>query len=127
MVKTDWDNVADFERHPKLSLKIGEQANVTFEDDGNFVSNAWRPAWSGVGRLPDKDALRDGGAKFPRDSHVFVVSVKGEKLEYWVGAKSFSTLRQLKRIRESGSQCRTGWLPLFPSQWFRGNDVSNHF
>ena len=85
MTKIEWDSVSDFERHPKLELKAGDSVNIKFEDDGTFVS---------------KKQLADTGAKFPRDSYVFVVSVGNERKEFWVGSQSYSVTRQLKRLRE---------------------------
>jgi hypothetical protein len=95
----DWDKTGQtFERHPKLSLKKGDKARVTFLDDGNEVSAS----------------LIKGD--FPRDSFVFVVELKesatgvqdkakielsaGDKAEFWISTKSFSLLKAMKELRK---------------------------
>lgn len=85
--------IQDFERHPLIEVKVGEKKKVTFEDDGNFVNAT---------------ALKNAGAKFPRDSHVFTVSLKGEKMEYWVAAQSYSVMKQLKRLRSENNNTLVG-------------------
>ena len=88
-----WDEVSSFERYPKLSLKKGDKVTVTFMDDGNFV--------------PEK-ALKQSGAKYARDSHVFVVESAGEKKEFWASTTAHSTMRQLKDIRNSNGNTLKG-------------------
>lgn len=98
MTEIDWAQITSFERHPKLRLpNMGDEVEVIFEDDGNFVP---------------KKRLIDAGVKYPRDSYVFVVSVikgtKKEKHEFWVGEQSFSTMNQLKQIRNNNGDKLTG-------------------
>ncbi len=89
MAKVDWDSFSDFERHPKLDvMKVGDKVAATLEDDGNFVS---------------KDVLKEAGAKHPRDSIVLVMTVDGEKKEFWISSKAFSQIRQLKRLKEENA------------------------
>jgi hypothetical protein len=84
MAEPDYEKIgADFERHPVLKLKDGEEIKVKFEDNGNVVS---------------AEQLKSKGAKFPRDSYVYVVSVGAEKKEFWVSSQSFSLLKQIKKL-----------------------------
>jgi len=84
----DWDKISDFERHEKLVLKQNENVTGTFCDDGNFVP---------------RKVLEESKAKYPRDSYVFVIEVNGSKKEFWVSTSSHSTMRQLKRVRETNN------------------------
>lgn len=88
MAQIDWNAISDFERYPIIEMKIGDEIKGTFEDDGNFVS---------------KDQMAQVGAKYPRDNFVFVLTVGEEKKEFWLGAKNFTILRELKRIREENA------------------------
>jgi len=87
--KKSWD-VPDFERHPKLELKRkGDSATVKFLDDGNSVSA------DVLSRVLKEKGIK--GVK-PRDSIVFTVEQEGEKMEYWMGASNYTSLRELKAI-----------------------------
>lgn len=83
----DWNSISDFDRYPKLEsiAKIGSETKVKFLNDGNFVG---------------AEQLKEAKAKFPRDSIVLAVEEKGENKEFWVASKSFSVMKQLKKIRE---------------------------
>ena len=86
MTKIQWEQVTgEFERFPKLELKeVDDTFTGTFLDDGDFVSKA---------------TLENAGAKYARDSFLFRLEDEdGNKHEFWQGAKSFSTLNQLKSI-----------------------------
>lgn len=86
MAEINWGNVSDFERYDKLDMKVGDERQGKFVGDGTFV--------------PSKQ-LKDAGAKFPRDSYVFVLEIDGQRREFWVGAQSYSVVRQIKRIRDA--------------------------
>jgi hypothetical protein len=83
----DWNSISDFDRFPKLDsiAKVGSETKIKFLNDGNFVS---------------AEQLKEAKAKFPRDSIVLAVEEKGESKELWVASKSFSVMKQLKKIRE---------------------------
>ncbi len=111
MAKVDWDSFSDFERHPKLdAMKVGDKITGIFEDDGNFVS---------------KDVLKEAGAKHPRDSIVLVMTVDGEKKEFWVSSKAFSQLRQLKRLKEENAGTLKG-LKVVIERVSKATDETNY-
>lgn len=90
-----WDSVSVFERFPKLNSEmkeVGKKVEVVCEDDGHVV-----PA-SQMSEAYKKKGVK--GIK-AQDTLVLVVSQNGEKKEFWVNLKSFSLLRELKKIRES--------------------------
>lgn len=89
-----WDIPDDFERYPKLNdelRKKGDIAIVKFLNDGKTV------------KVEDMTAetlasLKEKGIR-PRDNVVFLVESKeGEKREFWIGAKNYTNLRELKKI-----------------------------
>lgn len=87
--KDPLDDIQVFDRFPKLNDELKEKGaskTVTFLD---------------VGREVDEATLRKSGAKFPRNSIIYVVEDNGEKKEFWIGASNFSNLRELKDIRDA--------------------------
>ena len=93
MAEVKWNEISTFDRHEKLKLKVDEVAEVTFLDDGNFVS---------------KRVLEQSGSKFPRDSYVFIVDTKKDKKEIWVAVQAYSTMNQLKSIRNDNGDTLKG-------------------
>lgn len=90
MAEYNWELVSDFERHPKLdTMKVGDTVRMKFLDNGTFVT---------------AKQLKDAGAKFPRDSIVFVVEVKGEKKEWWISDTAYSVKKQLKRLHDTNGK-----------------------
>jgi hypothetical protein len=87
MPEINWEAITEFERFPKLdSMKVGDSIEAKFTDNGVFVS---------------ADQLREAHSKFPRDSYVFVLEVKGEKREFWMSQKAYSLVRVIKKIRDA--------------------------
>ena len=93
MTRTDWESVTDFERHPSLKMEVGDEVEAELQDDGNFVS---------------KKQMQDAGAKFARDCNVFVVKIGEELKEFWIATTAYSTMRQLKRIRDENDDSLKG-------------------
>lgn len=90
----DWDeDVQNFEKHDPLSLKKGEELAVTFKDDGKFVS---------------KKDMENADVEYARDSFVFTVDTKDGLKAFWVGAKSFSVMNQIKKLRDDNGKKLTG-------------------
>jgi len=94
MGNIDWENIAIFERFPKLNdelQEVGSKAKVKFMDDGTLVDSA-----------KISEAMKMKGIKGikPRDSYVFVVESNGNKKEFWLSATAYTNLAELKALRE---------------------------
>ena len=92
-----WDNVKEFERHPKLReemKKAGDEMVITFLTDGKIVSAV---TLEGAFQRKNISNIK------PVDSIVLVAETEqdSEKREVWHKTTDFRTLKQLKDIRDA--------------------------
>ena len=97
-----WDSIKDFERHEKLNREMrtaGESRTVVFMDDGKLVDAAT------IENAYQQKGLT--GIK-PKRCMVFVVKDNDQKKEFWLNETCYSSLRELRAIREQNNGSLAG-------------------